>query len=992
MPVNVDFGQGLDTKTDPTQVAPGKFLTLQNGIFTHAGQLNKRNGFARLTVLPNKLQTNLTTLNNNLIALGTELQTYSADTMTWIDSGIVQPIDLQVTPLVRTSTSQKQPDAALSSTGLVCTVYADTSIAYYQVNDSVTSQQIIAQTALEAGATDARVTVLGAYFVITYKVSVAGNIHLRFITVPTSNPTNVGTPADLAVSLSSINAAYDVLVSGNNLYYGYDSGLGPSVRIGYISTTLVVGAQQTIAGKTAAQISLAATASVVALSFYQLSDTTIYTCTFTNTVAPLLAAAAVTATVACARLTSAYVGTTLNVIYEVQGAYGYDGSISTDLVVYKTVSPTGTVGAQTLVARGTGLASKAFLNSDGIIYLLLFYGQKFQPSYFLVNLAGNVLCRLAYANGITYADATTYLPSVSLAGSVATIPYLIKDLLVSVNKTQGATNVAGIYSQTGINIAKFTINGVTQYSSDIASSLHLTGGQLWQYDSVKPVELGFHVWPEDVEVTTSGAGGLLTAQQYYYKFCYEWTDAKGNLHRSAPSLPVGIVTTGATSSNTINVPTLRLTYKTGRNPVRIVGYRWSVGQQSYFQFTSIAAPSINDPTVDSITIVDTLADSAIIGNTLLYTTGGVLENIAAPASSAQTLYKSRLFLVDAEDRNTIWFSKLVLQGTPVEMTDLQTIYVAPTTGAQGSTGVVTALAAMDDKLIIFKPDAIYYVTGAGPDATGNNNDFSDPVFITGAVGCTNPSSITLTPQGLMFQSNKGIWLLGRNMATSYVGADVEAYNTDTVNSALAIPGTNQVRFGLASGTMLMYDYYYRQWGTFNGISSLSACLYNSKHTTLNALGIVQQESTGYIDDTSPVLLSFTTAWIKFTGLQGYQRAYYMYMLSNYRTPHTLAVNISYDYQSSPRQTAIIVPTNFSPLYGADSLYGSGNPYGGSDNVEQWRIFFNQQKCQSLQINIVESYDPSKGAAAGGGLSFSGLNFVIGAKKPYAVLAPKQSVS
>ena len=205
----------------------------------------------------------------------------------------------------------------------------------------------------------------------------------------------------------------------------------------------------------------------------------------------------------------------------------------------------------------------------------------------------------------------------------------------------------------------------------------------------------------------------------------------------------------------LDVPTLRLTYKIAPNPVRIVGYRWSTAQQVYYQFTSVTNPTINDTTIDSVVITDTFSDAQILGNAILYTTGGVIEDIAAPASIASALFSNRLFLIDAEDQNLLWFSKQVIQNVPFEMSDLLTLYIAPTTGAQGSTGPMTALSAMDDKLIIFKKDAIYYINGSGPDNTGANSTFSDPVFITATVGCSNPNSIVLLPHGIMFQSDKG---------------------------------------------------------------------------------------------------------------------------------------------------------------------------------------------------------------------------------------------
>ena len=54
------------------------------------------------------------------------------------------------------------------------------------------------------------------------------------------------------------------------------------------------------------------------------------------------------------------------------------------------------------------------------------------------------------------------------------------------------------------------------------------------------------------------------------------------------------------------------------------------------------------------------------------------------------LFDTRLWMVDAEDQNLLWFSKQVIEATPVEMSDLLTMYIAPTTSSEGNTGPITA--------------------------------------------------------------------------------------------------------------------------------------------------------------------------------------------------------------------------------------------------------------------------------------------------------------
>ena len=991
--IPVNFRQGVDTKTDAKQVQLGKFLALQNSVFTKAGALTKRNGFAQLTKLPNTLQTTLTTLNNNLLATGSNLYAYSQGTQQWLNQGSIQPVSLSTETIVRNSGSQIGADTAISTTGLACTVYAQGATCYYTVSDTATGQQIVQPIALEVSATNPRVFVLSAYFIVSFLSLVAGSPHIRYIAIPISTPASPLAVQDASIDVLSATAGYDGVVANNTLYFAW-VGTANTIQINYLSSTLLLSGSKFITGHTGSLVSLCADTSissaVIWLTFFDgaagVTPGNVYSAAYSPLLGVVKTPVQVLTSVILNTMTTVATQAVMTLIYETQNTYTYAPNTKTDYVSTLTVSQTGGVlSGPTVVLRSVGLAAKAFY-ANGVIYVLVTYGEGNQPTYFLVDLSGTVYMRLAYSNGGGY-QATQVLPSVSYVNGSYYVPYARKDLLATVNKgtgTPAGTPVNAIYTQTGINLAKFSLNTSGQYSSEIANTLHLTGGKLWMYDGAKPVEHGFNVYPENNTITTATTGGLITAQVYFYQFCYEWTDNQGNLHRSAPSIPVSVTTTGTTSANTLNVPTLRITAKVGANPVRIVGYRYSAGQPIYYQFTSITAPILNNTTVDSVAIVDTLADTSILGQTILYTTGGVIEHIAAPASTASCLFKSRLFLVDAEDQNLLWYSKQVIEAVPVEMSDLLTIYVAPTSGAQGSTGAVTALSTMDDKLIIFKKAAIYYVTGNGPDNTGANNDFSDPTYISSSVGCTNPSSIVLTPQGIMFQSDKGIWLLTRDLQTSYIGAAVEAYNGQAIQSSQVIPGTNQVRFLLAASSVtLMYDYYFDQWGTFTNLSAINSTLYNGAHTYLNKAGVVYQETPGtYLDGSAPVLLSFTSSWISLAGLQGYERFYFLYLLGTYFSPYTLSVQLAYDYNASALQYVNVTPDNFSPVYGSDPLYGSSEVYGGPSNVFAARIFPQKQKCETFQITITEIYDPSKGVAAGQGLSLSGMNIVVGAKKGY----------
>lgn len=571
------------------------------------------------------------------------------------------------------------------------------------------------------------------------------------------------------------------------------------------------------------------------------------------------------------------------------------------------------------------------------------------------------------------------------------MPYLISDQFLPVSNTN-TTSTGGVFALAGINIVTYT-----EFSSirtqEMGGNLVISGSSVSSYDGYQLRELQPQVYPEKCGITTATTGGSITADTYYYISCFAITDNQGNVHRSAPSIPSNpITTTGSTSTNTVQASC----YWVGSESItasaidqaRIEIYRYSLTQPIYYLVTSITNPLVNNPAAQFVTFTDTFSNTTIAGSNILYTTGGVIENISPPPSNIFASYRSRLFMVDAEDPNLLWFSKQVIENTPVEMSDLLTIFIPPNFAGQQDTGPITALATMDDKLIIFKQNAIFYLVGDGPDNTGASSDFTNPVFVSAAVGCTNQDSIATTPIGLMFQTNKGIWLLGRDLSTSYIGAPVEAYNGFTITSSKVVPNTTQVRFTFGGGShiILVYDYFYNQWSTFSNsqfASIYSAAVYNNLYVCLaNVAGTIEPliETPGAYSDVlnTAIPMSFQTGWINFGGttqsggysisLQGYERAYFFYLVGRFLSAHQLLIQIAYDYDPTIIQTTTITPDASNP-------------------IENWRIFFNRQKCEAFQLTITELI-----TTPGAGLTLSGLNMIVGLKSGYPRLPAASQAS
>lgn len=612
------------------------------------------------------------------------------------------------------------------------------------------------------------------------------------------------------------------------------------------------------------------------------------------------------------------------------------------------------------------------------------------------------------------------LPAVNSVSS-GVVQFAFPERSVELLRTSNNTSAATFFLGVGSAQVDFATDDIQ--TLDLGRNLQIASGVNHIYDGATTSELGYNYYPETVTAVGYAGDGGLTAGTYGYQVVYEWIDNLGQKHRSAPSptlsYPIGTppvsftanttntlstltavsslsglqvgqklsgigiaadtyissidsssqitmskpatatgaavtITPSAVSAITLTIPTLRITEK---NNATIAIYRTAVNGTFYTRVDTqyISYPIANTTAADTITFTDFSSDSDISGNEQLYTESEV-ENIAPPAALAIAEYKNRQILVPSGDPYSWWYSKQVVNGSPVEFSDI----FQKNMGTQG--GPLVGAAKLDDKLILFKQNSIFYVTGTGPSPNGANDDFADPQFITADAGLLSPRSIVTTPVGLMFKSAKGIYLLDRSLQTRYIGKAVEDFNQYTVRGAQLIPKSNQVRFILSNGQCLMYDYYWTdeegigQWAVFDPVSAVSDCLFQDLHTYVTSAGLVYQETPGvYLDGGAGISTYFLTGWFNLSGLQGLERFYYFTLLAQYISSHSLSVNLYYNYDSN---TAYPVPT-ITP---------------SATELEQWRIFPTIQKVQSFQIELTES------GATGAGLTMSGLDMLVGVKR------------
>jgi len=296
---------------------------------------------------------------------------------------------------------------------------------------------------------------------------------------------------------------------------------------------------------------------------------------------------------------------------------------------------------------------------------------------------------------------------------------------------------------------------------EAAGALHITGGYLAEYiGGGYVVPNNFAVYAPGIIGVTDSAGGNVDDGAHIYRAVYETIDRLGRRHRSAPSNPA-TATTGA-GNNTVAVSYSTLGFGSPFDRDDTVEtvlhvYRTKAGEVVHHRVTpGIGAPSVF-PLDAAATYTDTLSDSDSATSELLYTDGGRLPNITAPACRFATESGTRVWLGGLLYADRAIASKVIVPGEPVQFTDHeshQAVFPTELTGIKG----------MDGALVGFTLEGAYVVYGDGPDDTGQGA-FAEPRRIAGSVGCIDNRSIVDTPQGLLFQSQRGMFLLPRGFGT-----------------------------------------------------------------------------------------------------------------------------------------------------------------------------------------------------------------------------------
>lgn len=590
-------------------------------------------------------------------------------------------------------------------------------------------------------------------------------------------------------------------------------------------------------------------------------------------------------------------------------------------------------------------------------------------------------------------------------GHVSNVPEadIGEHLLVSPMLSEAASNTTGW--RQGFRTVRVT-DGESVPSDlwravSVGAEAYLAAGVLTAYDGSIGVPYGFAhpAYLDWGNTTESDSDGSMESGTYLYNTVPERRSAVGVLHRGPTAVAQSIAVTGP--AGLVNLSIVPVHLSTAQDDVSgvlttkqseiIVIYRSTADGETLQRLT--VEPSYvvleNEYGFAPFTLTDTTNDSQVGGSLdlstrpALYTEGGELDDFQPPALLTLCTYRNRIFGIDGS-RRTVRFSKSHAANPGV----------AP--GFNPAFRIVvddelTALAVLDERLIIFSRTGIYYMAGDGP-APNGDGPFDAPNKLQTDVGCTNARGVVSGPDGVYFVSGNEIHMLDRGLTVQWVGKRVQDQLDEypNITSAVLVASKNHVRFSCNNetgdeGIVLVYDYVEKQWSTFKysfgdengrGAAIADACLWSGAYTFVTVDGeVYQEDSTTRFDAGEEVPWLLETAWVHAAGPLAY------HAVANFRIDgvcaeqYGLSICVGFDgnetYQQGPRTWA-------------PGVAGVTAPGPVTANVS----IGTRRKCRSIRFKIEGSSVVSEGAS-GEGVKWSSMGIEVGVMGGFGRLAERQ---
>lgn len=292
----------------------------------------------------------------------------------------------------------------------------------------------------------------------------------------------------------------------------------------------------------------------------------------------------------------------------------------------------------------------------------------------------------------------------------------------------------------------------------LGGNLYFAGGLVTLFDGARYYEQDFCTTPTFDEVTEQTASGDLVSESIYtYARVLEWTDARGQRLFSAPSTPVQAEL--AAGQNTVRLEvsppfTRKLDAAMGGASVNDIIYRSKTDGTVLRELTRFKW-SRGQTTPQSFT--DDTDDCGCDGKPIIYTQGnrgavsGPLQN--DPVNACDFIWAGRERIIIGRRDGVQW---------SLRMNETDAVGFSNNSAFFKRIAGVTGVASLDERWLIFTEEAIWEVTGPGPDDDGLSGEFSAPRRLPSEGGCIDSRCLVEVSAGLIYQQHPDrLYLLPR---------------------------------------------------------------------------------------------------------------------------------------------------------------------------------------------------------------------------------------
>lgn len=971
--VIIPLAAGLQTKDDPRAMKPPGMAQLQNAVFDETGGWQTRKPYDTITS-PVATLRKFARYNDELLTFAsTELYSYSSATAEHVSRGTyLAPKVTEASAFINPSEQTYADRAELNGVVVYVWTQASTSatVAMVAARDKATGAVLLSPTSLGANTNIARVVALTTRILLFAKTG-ANALGVKAIDV-TSAATLASSSAAAFTSVDAANfggAYYDVCAdSSTTCFVAWTRSTTTSYGYAQVNQTPTVTAstkgRDSVAAIGVAKAPTAFVAVIRAETTIEVRGDILTSAFVDSSVDVVLDATATSArTIACAFRSVADSGEYR--CYAFISSLDGSGAPVVRSNYINTAGTAGTAGDFALPDYENG--SRAFDHGGKVYFWASFDGSasgtsvQLQNTYFLFRDDGTLVAKAAGAAAGQGSGYVGHLPGVQTIASNQYAFCGLERRVVPLEITSGV--VGGTYSDRGPRDIILTLDSnEARRWAQLGKTLYIAGGQVMQYDGTALSELGWHLYPYKLAVTDGGAGNIADGS-YTWLATYRADNAAGERDRSTTATLVTAAMAGGNSDAAVTVYPTRATSRTN---VAVEVWRTAVspvdGSPAYLVTSEDPTATgdngyfSNNLTGTVISFNDNYADATLIAKQTFPENGPVLESIAPPACTIIAASEDRLFLAGISyDPNLIWYSKLRGEGEVAAFNDALTIKV-PTAG-----GAITALALLNETLIVFCETAMFALPGEGFDNTGGGQNYGPSRQLSLDIGAVSQEAVAVTPEGILFKSAKGWFQLDRGFGVSYVGAPIADFDSDTITRVTVMEEQHQIRVASTS-RILLFDMVAKQWSewTSSALVAVDAIVYGGDYHWLASGAVWKEVEFDTTDDEPSYGLDAITAWIS---MAPWQRIYELTIFGEYRSAHDLRIRL---YADGNDTTAFQDKTwTVSPTTVGGPLEVTHRP--------------SIQKLKSLKVRITPQAVGTSNPPAGAALKLTHLELVVGVK-------------